>query len=285
MSNPSVLALESIAAVALTSMLTLISGTAAARAAHGWSTPRRLRMLLSFGSGYLLALAILELIPHSYAHFDGNILITGVIAGIGAAAVWLVEKLITRETTKPKFKPVTSFSLVTHQQPPKHWHNLLKNHKACCGIDTTSGLSKEVVLSAIGCIFICAFFDGVTLSATLVTTKVTSFRSYLGVVAHVVPEVMLVGVLARTRYDSNYKAFLFCLGASGLFALGNTLSQVAAWLGTPEGILLGLAAGMMTYIATAHLIPKFMSGRRETALAIIGFASFLITEIWHHHHA
>lgn len=281
MSVAAAFALESISGVALTSAFTLVSGTAAARLAGGWGTPTRLRMLLSLGTGYLLSLAVIELLPRSFAHFDRSLVATATVAVAGAALVWLAEKALARRSPKTGFKPVPVFTPVTtHNHKP----GLLGSHKACCNIDTFSGLPREVVFSAIGCIFVCAFFDGVTLSAALMTSSGARLQSFLGVLAHVVPEVMLVGVLARSHYESDGKAFLFCLAASGLFTLGNAVSQLAAWLGAPEGLLLGLAAGMMSYIAVAHLIPKFMSGRRETILAVFGFGCFLLTELIHHHH-
>jgi zinc transporter ZupT len=238
-------------------------------------------MLLSLGTGYLLALAVLELLPHSFAHFDHSLSATAADAIAGAALVWLAEKVLAKRTPKPPIAPVPVFAPVREHN---HRHSLLGSHKACCSINTFTGLPREVLFSAIGCIFVCAFFDGVTLSAALMAAGGVPLQSFLGVLAHVVPEVMVVGALARSHYESDAKAFLFCLAASGLFALGNAVSRIAAWLGASEGLLLGLAAGMMSYIAIAHLIPKFMSGRRETALAALGFGCFLLTELFHHHH-
>jgi len=65
-----------------------------------------------------------------------------------------------------------------------------------------------------------------------------------------------------------------------------TLIEAIAGVRAAAGgrVLLGGGGVMMTYIAVAHLIPKFMSGRRETALAVAGFVCFLLTELVHHHH-
>jgi zinc transporter ZupT len=269
--------------IAVTTGLTLAIGLIAIRLVGTWATPSRLRMLLSLGTGYLLALAFVELLPHSYAHFNQSFAVTGTIALLGAGFVWGTEKIYTKGTKKVTQADQTKFTAVTSA---KHEHKpgLLGSHKACCGIDDFTNLNREVVYSAIGCIFVCAFFDGVTLSAALIAESSSPLRAYSGVLAHVVPEVMLAGIIARVYYKTEMKAFLVCLVASLLFALGNTASRIAVWLGTSEGVLLGLAAGMMSYIAVAHLIPKFMSGRREIAMAAAGFCCFLLTEMVHHHH-
>jgi zinc transporter ZupT len=269
--------------IAVTTGLTLVLGLIAIRLVGTWATPSRLRMLLSLGTGYLLALAFIELLPHSFAHFDRSFVVTGSIALLGAGFVWATEKIYSKSSRKVSQPAQMKFTAA----PPanhKHKHGLLGSHKACCAIDDFTNLNREVVYSALGCIFVCAFFDGVTLSAALIAESSSPLRAYSGVLAHVFPEVMLAGIIARVFYKSETKAFLVCLIASLLFALGNLASRVAVWLGTSEGVLLGLAAGMMSYIAVAHLIPKFMSGRREIAMAAAGFCCFLLTEMVHHHH-
>ncbi len=275
------LSIDGFIGIAVTTGLTLAVGLIAIRLVGTWATPSRLRMLLSLGTGYLLALAFVELLPHSFAHFDRSFVVTGSIALLGAGFVWGTEK-IYKNSSRTVLQPAQMKFAGAPPANHKHKHELPGSHKACCAIDDFTNLNREVVYSALGCIFVCAFFDGVTLSAALIAESSSPLRAYSGVLAHVVPEVMLAGIIARVFYPSEAKAFLVCLVASLLFALGNTASRIAIWLGTSEGVLLGLAAGMMTYIAVAHLIPKFMAGRREITFAAAGFCCFLSTELVHY---
>ncbi len=279
------LTLESFGSVIGAVAVSLVVGIVSIFLPNEWSTPKRLRLLLSAGTGYLLALALMELVPHSYAHLNQSVMKTSLLLVSGATVVLITEKMVqwARRSRAVDLKPA-----IPRFIPVQHSHSKLSvfkgDHKACCEIHTHHNLPREIVFSAVACIMVCAFFDGLTLSAALIAGGNTRL-ALAGVIAHVIPEIMLVGVLTKVHFaPSITKAVLACTAASLSFFLGNIASRTAYWLGASEAYLLGIAAGMMCYIAFAHLLPKFTSSRNELFAVAAGFSLFILTDLVHIHH-
>jgi|GEM_PF-6277178 len=252
--------------------------------ARTWSTPERVKTLLSYGTGYLMALAVFELTPHAWHNLDQNPLHLALLALIGAILVWLSERVLATRRKKTKFKPFIHSNHHSHPSPHSHRGKLTISHKACCGFDSFSKLDQEVFFSVVACICLCAFFDGVTLSAALLANPDSPTYALSGVLAHMLPEVVVLGLMTRSQYASTRKATLYCAGAILLFFLGNVASHLTVLIGLSKGAILATAAGMMTYISIAHLIPKFIDRRRDVFFATLGFATFLLTDLLHFHH-
>lgn len=279
------LALESFGSVIGAVAVSLVVGIVSIFLPSEWSTPMRLRLLLSAGTGYLLALALIELLPHCHAHLNKSVIKTLILLLSGAFIVFSTEKIVQWARSA---KAVDSKPAIPIFVPVQHSHNKVSlfkgSHKACCEIHTHHSLPREIVISAVACIMVCAFFDGLTLSAALIAGGNTQL-ALAGVVAHVVPEIMLVGVLTKAHFaPSIAKALLACIAASMSFFLGNIASRTAYWLGASEAYLLGIAAGMMCYIAFAHLLPKFTSSRVQLLAVAAGFSLFMLTDLLHVHH-
>jgi zinc transporter ZupT len=252
--------------------------------ARRWSTPERVKTLLSYGTGYLMALAVFELTPHAWHHLDQNLPLIAGLAAIGAFFVWLSERVLATQRRKPKFRPFIPHDHHSHHAPHAHRGKLTISHKACCGFNSFSKLDQEIFFSVVACICLCAFFDGVTLSAALMANPGSPTYALSGVLAHMVPEVVVLGLITRSQYASTRKAALYCAGATLLFFLGNVASHLSVLIGISKGGILATAAGMMVYISIAHLMPKFIDGRRDVLFASLGFATFLLTDLLHLHH-
>lgn len=75
------------------SIFTATVGSYVSRFTSDFLSAARLKSFLSFGTDYLLALGLLELIPHSYRFFHGSLPITSSVVGLGIFIVFAVEKL------------------------------------------------------------------------------------------------------------------------------------------------------------------------------------------------
>jgi zinc transporter ZupT len=282
----STLFVQNMSGVLLASAASLLLSGLTVTLARRWSTPSRVKTLLGYGTGYLLALALLELAPHAWRHLDHNLLVMGALATSGAFIVWLSERFLATKRRKIRFKPLVppgGHTHYHHHSAKIHGGKFSISHKACCGFDSFTKLDREIFFSVVTCICLCAFFDGVTLSAALMSTSQSQAYALSGVLAHMIPEVVVLGLVAHSQYSSTKKAVLYCAGATLLFILGNLTSRLSILFGASEGGILATAAGMMTYISIAHLIPKFIDGRREVFFASLGFVTFLLTDLLHFH--
>lgn len=252
--------------------------------ARTWSTPERVKTLLSYGTGYLMALAIFELTPHAWHNLDQNLMHLVTLAMLGATVVWLSERILATRRKKTKFKPFIQSNHHNHPAPHSHRGKLTISHKACCGFNSFGKLDREIFFSVVACICLCAFFDGVTLSAALLANPENPTYALSGVLAHMLPELAVLGLMTRSQYASTGRATLYCAGAILLFFLGNVASNLTVLFGLSKGAILATAAGMMTYISIAHMIPKFIDRRRDAFIATLGFITFLLTDLLHFHH-
>lgn len=256
------------------SAFTAATGSYASRLSSSLLNTARLKAVLSFGTGYLLALGILELIPHCYRFFRGSLQWTGGAVMLGVFAVILIEKIFNKETLQILFG-------VDHSQNHEHSHNKRQDHAQCCNISSFEDIEPQVIYSAITCIFICTFFDGVSLASVMMVSPSLGLMTLVGQLMHILPEVVLVGILSTSTLNSKTSQY-FCIVAPALFLLGSLLSHFIYYFGVSQGVLLGVSGGVIVYISLRHLIPKFTSNFREASFIGGGAISFLIVEIFHY---
>jgi zinc transporter ZupT len=255
-----------------------------------------MNVILSFGTGYLLVLGCFEMIPRSFEGMNGQPLHVVSLVGTGAIFVWLTEVLM-RRTVSRMFKPkrfklhkvdskLNSWAIPVKHRPESsnHGRRNSQSKKSCCNLSTFSDLPRSVIFSAIGCIFVCAFFDGVSLSSPGTLKDDLALKALIGGMAHFAPEVIIVSLLARGYFESKRHGLLFCGIATALFIIGGTFSSVAQLVGATEGITLGISAGVICYIAVAHLIPKFSDSLFEKLIVCTGGAGFFFIHAIYHVH-
>jgi ZIP family zinc transporter/zinc and cadmium transporter len=209
---------------------------------------RYLRYFMALGSGFMLATALVEMLPESMriapAHAPAFLL-------IGYFLVHFFEHTVT---------PHFHFGEETHE------HEFIHAHK-----------SYSVVVGLV----VHTFFDGIAIASGFLVSNWLGWVIFLAVFLHKVPEGFTVGSVMLASGSSRRTAFLssILLGAS-------TLLGVLAMRAFAPMLHVGLplSAGVTLYVAASDLIPEVNKepGIRMAALVFVGVAVLLALDRWLH---
>jgi ZIP family zinc transporter/zinc and cadmium transporter len=192
-----------------------VVATLPGRLSHG-----RLSHLIAFGAGYMLAAALVSLLPESLELLD-------------TAPLWVLSGYILAHMFEHTFTSHFHFGEETH-----HEHVM----------DPRVGTGALVGLA------LHAFFDGVAISSGFLVTPALGVLIALAVILHKIPEGVTISSLllasGRTRKSAREAAGLLAvstlLGAAAMTGLGETV----------KGIGLALSCGVALYVAATDLIPE-----------------------------
>jgi zinc transporter ZupT len=208
--------------------------------AHG--IEKYLRYFVALGSGFLMAVALLEMAPESYKMSPklGPILVMA-----GYCIVHFLEHTISGHF---------------HYGEETH-HDEFVSHRT--GIAVLAGLSVH------------ALFDGVAIGSGFVVSNALGWLIFLAIFLHKAPEgftmasVMLAS--GRSRSTAFYSAV--ALAAATLAGVG-VIEFVPSWL--PYG--LPVSAGVALYVGASDLVPEVNRepGIRMALVFFAGVAAFLL---------
>jgi zinc transporter ZupT len=233
----------------------------AQRSSARWIMPAT----LGFGGGFLLAAALLELLPES---LEGGPLMPLFIA-VGYLVIYAAEHLFAGFAHAPSDgQPVAHGAGVD----PVADHTLAHEfHHAALPVTTAASLAALVGFN------IHDFIDGLAIGAGMITSERLGVMVFMAVLLHEVPAGFALATIMRAAGHSRGVAVL--AGASiGLVTLVGIL--IPFWVGdlspTASSIFLALAAGSFIYIAATDLIPAAMGRESKAAfLAVpLGFGAF-----------
>jgi zinc and cadmium transporter len=181
---------------------------------------RYLRYFVALGSGFMLATAIVEMIPTSLQ-----------LRGNGGALLVLIGYLLVHffeHTVSPHFH----FGEETHSHEFKNAH---KSYSVLIGLT------------------IHTFFDGIAITSGFLVSNWLGWVIFFAVFLHKIPEGFTVASVMLACGKS--KAFAW--GSSVLLGVG-TVAGVATMALTRHsvGVGLPLAAGVTLYVAASDLIPE-----------------------------
>lgn len=228
-------------------MLALLLGVTAAAAnllggvlvAHRRWSDRYLKYFIALGAGFMLATALLEMIPESVKlRSDTNAQLfgeTSTVFVLVLAGYFLVH--LFEHTLAPHFH----FGEETHHEEISHAH---ASYAALLGL------------------VIHTFFDGVAIASGLLVSAWLGGVIFIAIFLHKIPEGFTVASLMLASGQSRRMAFVSSaiLGAATLagmglmFVLRSTLADA-----------LPLAAGVTLYVASSDLIPEV---NREPGIAM-----------------
>jgi zinc and cadmium transporter len=204
-----------------------------------------LKYLLAFGAGFMLAAVLLEVLPQSMAS-------TGSRAMIWVLAGYLIIQFV-EHTIAPHF----------HFGREQHEHEI-----------KMSGAAG----AAITALAIHAFFDGVSISSSLLVNARLGVVLFIAVLLHKIPEGFTVAsiALAAGRGTSAAIRSTLLIGAA---TFGGILSATAAR--DFVGIALPLSAGATLYISATDLIPEINRDGtwRVSIFVFIGVATYALTHV------
>jgi ZIP family zinc transporter/zinc and cadmium transporter len=207
------------------------------------SLRRELRVIdacLAFGAGFMLAVAVLGVLPEVLRDGEGG-------------AVYVLAGYLAVHLAQHVFTPHFHFGEETHR------------------------VSRSAGISALLGLTLHTFFDGVAIASGFLVSGELGVLLFLAVLLHKLPEgvtiasVMVAG--GRTRGQALGAAAVLGLAT----ILGVALTEVVAPLARHG---LALSAGVTIYVAASNLVPEFQAKRGWlSALAFFGGAvGFFLTE-------
>jgi zinc transporter ZupT len=190
-------------------------------------------LLISFGAGYMLALALIAMVPHALRAGIG-VAVTGVL--IGYLLVHLTQHVLT---------PHFHFGEETHRDQM---------------------VSRWVGISALLGLLLHTFFDGVAIASGFEVSAALGLLVFTGIVLHKVPEGVTIASIMLASGNSRRSAVFGVVLLGAATVLGVLLTGYVAPL-QQHG--LALSAGVTLYVAASNLVPEVQQDRRwSTALAL-----------------
>jgi ZIP family zinc transporter/zinc and cadmium transporter len=211
---------------------------------------RYLRYFVALGSGFMLATAIVEMIPTSLE-----------LRGSRAALLVLAGYLIVHffeHTVSPHFH----FGEETHEE---------------------EFVNKRKSVSVLIGLLIHTFFDGIAIASGFLVSNWLGWIIFLAVFLHKIPEGFTVASVMLASGQSRGRAW----GSSVLLGLA-TLAGVTTMVITQHAVSVGLplAAGVTLYVAASDLIPEVNQepGIKMAFVVFLGVATLFGLDVAFHVH-
>jgi zinc and cadmium transporter len=202
------------------------------------------RLLIGFGAGYMLALAILAMIPHVLE--SGGASLLGVL--VGYLLVHLSQHVLT---------PHFHFGEETHRE---------------------AMVGRWVGISALLGLLLHTFFDGVAIASGFGVSSALGFLVFTGIVLHKVPEGVTAASVMLASGNSRTSAIVGVLVLAAATVAGVLLT---GYIEPLQRYGLSLSAGVTLYVAASNLVPEVQKERDwPAALALLfGAGSFLLARL------
>jgi len=198
---------------------------------------RLIEGLVAFGAGFMLSVAIVEVMPEALAR-----------GGTGAAGLVLLGYLLVH---------------LTQHTATEHFHFGEETH----------AVTKVAGVSALLGLLLHTFFDGVAIASGFAVSGQLGVLLFLAVLLHKLPEGVTVCSLQVAAGRSAGQA----IGSAGILGaatiLGVLLTSTVAPLATHG---LALSAGVTIYVGASNLVPEFQGkpGWRLPTAFFLGAAGF-----------
>ena len=203
---------------------------------------RVIELLVAFGAGFMLSVAIVELLPAALSR-----------SGAAAPALVLLGYLavhLTQHTVTPHFH----FGEETHT------------------VSSVAGTSALVGL------LLHTFFDGVAIASAFLVRPELGIMVFIAIFLHKLPEGVTISSLMLAGGRTGGRA----VGAAALLGLATLVGVLfTEELGFLVQHGLALSAGVTIYVAASNLVPEFQGKRgwKLPAAFFAGAAMFFVTKV------
>ena len=203
---------------------------------------RVIELLVAFGAGFMLSVAIVELLPAALSR-----------SGAAAPALVLLGYLavhLTQHTVTPHFH----FGEETHT------------------VSSVAGTSALVGL------LLHTFFDGVAIASAFLVRPELGIMVFIAIFLHKLPEGVTISSLMLAGGRTGGRA----VGAAALLGLATLVGVLfTEELGFLVQHGLALSAGVTIYVAASNLVPEFQGKRgwKLPAAFFAGAAMFFVTKM------
>jgi len=203
---------------------------------------RVIELLVAFGAGFMLSVAIVELLPAALSR-SGTL-------GPALVLVGYLAVHLTQHTVTPHFH----FGEETHS------------------VSSVAGTSALVGL------LLHTFFDGVAIASAFLVRPELGIMVFIAIFLHKLPEGVTISSLMLAGGRSGGRA----VGAAALLGLATLLGVVLTeQMGFLVQHGLALSAGVTIYVAASNLVPEFQGkqGWKLPAAFFAGAAVFFLTTV------
>lgn len=202
---------------------------------------RVIELLVAFGAGFMLSVAIVELLPAALTRSGG---LAPLLVLIGYLAVHLTQHTVT-----------------------PHFHFGEETH----AVSAVAGTSALVGL------LLHTFFDGVAIASAFAVRPALGMMVFVAIFLHKLPEGVTISSLMVAGGRSQGRA----VGAAALLGVATLIGVVLTdELGFLVRHGLALSAGVTIYVAASNLVPEFQGKKGWTlpAAFFAGAAVFYFTK-------
>jgi zinc and cadmium transporter len=202
------------------------------------------RLLIGFGAGFMLAVALLAMIPHAMeGGEDGALAVLG-----GYLLVHLTQHVFTH-----------------------HFHFGEETHDHAM-------VGRWVGISALLGLLLHTFFDGVAIASGFGVSTSLGLLIFTAILLHKIPEGVTIASIMLASGNSNGRALAGVL-LLGLFTVLGVL--LTSFLKPLEHHGLALSAGVTLYVAASNLIPEVQKehGARFAGSVFLGVALYYLARI------
>lgn len=203
---------------------------------------RAIELLVAFGAGFMLSVAIVELLPAALSRSGA---IAPALVLVGYLAVHLTQHTVT-----------------------PHFHFGEETH----AVSSIAGTSALVGL------LLHTFFDGVAIASAFLVRPELGVMVFIAIFLHKLPEGVTISSLMLAGGRTGERA----IGAAGLLGIATLLGVVLTdELGFLVQHGLALSAGVTIYVAASNLVPEFQGkpGWKLPAAFFVGAAIFFVTKV------
>jgi len=173
------------------------------------------------------------------------------------------------------------FYVLAHMLRTYHHHH--GDH--CHDEDTKSGASLILVGDAIH-----NFADGIVIGTAFLINPTVGVVTALGIALHEIPqEIAEFGVLLRAGYTKTQAALYNLLSASAVIVGTVAAFSISLYLESIVGILVGVAAGNLLYIAASDILPTLNDEHagtrtfwRSFLATLVGMVCMASLLVWSH---
>lgn len=216
----------------------VLGGLAVAKSARGGL--RLIEGLVAFSAGFMLAVAIIELLPESFEQ------------GGGSAAIYVLLGYLLVHLSQHTAIEHFHFGEETHTVPQ------------VAGMTALIGLLLHT------------FFDGVAIASGFLVSGELGFLVFLAVLLHKLPEGVTISSLQVAVGRTGRQA----VAAAAVLGMATVVGVLLTnWVGFLAAHGLALSAGVTIYVAASNLVPEFQGkpGWRLPLAFFLGALVFFLT--------
>lgn len=212
-------------------------------ASAGRASRKVLQVLVGFGAGFMLAVALIEMLPFAI----------DIEHGLAAVLLGYLVVHLTQHTLTPHFH----FGEETHDE---------------------AMVSRGVGVWALGGLVPHAFFDGVAIAGGFLEGGTLGVLIFGAVILHKLPTGMSLASIVLASGNTSRQA----LGAVGVLALATVIgTALTPVVGVLARFGLAFAAGVTVYVAASNLIPESQRepGWLVPGAVFLGVAAFYLIRL------